>query len=82
MCFFVSTNLISDETTDKVTTYPKDFDTSTFEDEIYDPFETVNRAIFSFNNSLDIVIFEPAAKGYRKLPSPIKSSLSNFLGQS
>ena len=31
-------------------TYPKDFETSTFEDEIYDPLEPINRAIFSFNN--------------------------------
>ena len=46
---FFSTNLISDEITDKVTTYPGDFETSTFEDEVYDPLEPINRAIFSFN---------------------------------
>ena len=60
-CLFISTNLISDETADNVTTYPGDFNTSTFEDEIYDPLETINRAIFSFNNTLDIIILEPAA---------------------
>jgi phospholipid-binding lipoprotein MlaA len=75
-----STNLISDETTDNVTTYPGDFETSTFEDEIYDPLEPINRAIFSFNNAVDKVVLEPAAKGYRKLPSPIQSGISNFLG--
>ena len=75
-----STNLISDETTDNVTTYPGDFETSTFEDEIYDPLEPINRAIFSFNNAVDKIVLEPAAKGYRKLPSPIQSGISNFLG--
>lgn len=78
--FFISTNLIADETADSVTTYPGDFDTSTFEDEIFDPLEPLNRAIFSFNNALDKAILEPAAKGYRKLPPPIQSGLSNFLG--
>ena len=32
---FISTYLIADETSDEVTTYPGDFDTSTFEDEKY-----------------------------------------------
>ena len=74
-----STTLVSGETADKVATYPGDFETSTFEDEIYDPLEPINRAIFSFNNVLDKIILEPAAKGYRKLPSPVQSGISNFL---
>ncbi len=78
-CLLFSQNLSSDETTDKVTTYPGDFETSTFEDEIYDPLEPINRAIFSFNNAVDKVVLEPAAKGYRKLPSPIQSGIGNFL---
>ena len=49
---FISPNSIFAETSDNVTTYPGDFETSTFEDEIYDPLEPINRAIFSFNNSL------------------------------
>ena len=77
---FISTNLIADETSDEVTTYPGDFDTSTFEDEIYDPLEPINRAIFGLNNALDKAILEPTAKGYRKLPSPVQSGISNFLG--
>ena len=77
---FFSSNLVSDETTDKVTTYPGDFETSTFEDEVYDPLEPINRAIFSFNNAIDKIILEPAAKGYRKLPSTIQIGISNFLG--
>ena len=79
-CLFFSTNLISEETSDSVTTYPGDFETSTFEDEIYDPLEPINRAIFSFNNALDKIVLEPAAKGYKKLPSPLQSGIGNFLG--
>ena len=48
-------------------------------DEIYDPIEPINRAIFTFNNAADQIILEPIAKGYRKLPSPIQSGVNNFL---
>ena len=64
---------------DQVNTEPDDFETSKVEDEIYDPIEPINRAIFSFNNVADRVILEPIAKGYKKLPSPVQSGLSNFL---
>jgi phospholipid-binding lipoprotein MlaA len=45
-----------------------------------DCFESLNRATFSLNQGLDKVIFKPIAKGYRKLPSPIRSGTSNVLG--
>ena len=80
LCLIYSTNLISAETSDNVTTDPRDYDAETLEDEIYDPIEPLNRAIFSFNNSVDKIVLEPVAKGYRKLPSPVKSGISNFLG--
>ena len=64
---------------DQVNTDSEDFETTTLEDEIYDPFETVNRTIFSFNNVADIVVLEPISKGYKKLPSPIQSGINNFL---
>ncbi len=64
---------------DKVTTTSSDFETTYNEDEIYDPIEPINRAIFSFNNLADKIILEPVAKGYRKLPSPFQSGISNFL---
>jgi len=64
---------------DEVKTSSADFETTTFEDEIYDPLEGINRAIFSFNNVADKVILEPVAKGYKKLPSPIQSGLGNFI---
>ena len=47
--------------------------------EVKDCFESVNRATFSLNQGLDKVIFKPVAKGYRKLPSPIRSGTSNAL---
>ncbi len=64
---------------DQVSTNPDDFETSFLEDEIYDPFEPINRAIFSFNNAADRIVLEPVAKGYKKLPSPVQSGVSNFL---
>ena len=41
-------------------------------------FEKTSRAIFKFNMKLDDIILEPLAKGYNKLPSPIKTGTSNF----
>ena len=76
--FLFNYNLFASES-DEVNTQPDDFETSKVEDEIYDPFEPVNRAIFSFNNVADRVVLEPVAKGYKKLPSPIQSGISNFL---
>ena len=64
---------------DQVNTDPEDFETTTIEDEIYDPLEPLNRAIFSFNNVADRIVLEPIANGYRKLPSPVQTGLNNFL---
>ena len=41
-------------------------------------FEGASRAIFKFNMALDDIVLEPLAKGYNKLPSPIKKGTSNF----
>ena len=41
-------------------------------------FEGTSRASFKFNMALDDIVFEPLAKGYNKLPSPIKTGTSNF----
>ena len=41
-------------------------------------FEKTSRAIFKFNMALDDIVLEPIAKGYNKLPSPIKTGTSNF----
>ena len=64
---------------DDVKTDSDDFETTVYEDEVYDLFEGVNRAIFSFNNSADKVVLEPIAKGYKKLPPPIQSGVGNFI---
>lgn len=64
---------------DDVKTDSDDFETTVYEDEVYDPFEGINRAIFSFNNSADKVVLEPIAKGYKKLPPPIQSGVGNFI---
>ena len=74
-----SGHAVSAEESDKVTTSSVDFETSNYEDEVYDPLESFNRAIFKFNNVADRVILEPVAKGYRKLPSPVQSGINNFL---
>ena len=47
--------------------------------EVKDCFETINRGIFAFNEGLDKVIFKPLAKGYRKLPQPVRSGTSNVI---
>ena len=41
-------------------------------------FEKTSRAIFKFNMALDDIILEPIAKGYNKLPSPVKTGTNNF----
>ena len=41
-------------------------------------FEGTSRAIFKFNMGFDNAILEPIAKGYNKLPEPIRNGTSNF----
>ena len=41
-------------------------------------FENISRAVFKFNMGFDDIILEPIAKGYNKLPNPIKNGTSNF----
>ena len=48
-------------------------------EKVKDCFEKLNRGIFAFNQALDGAIFEPLAKGYRHIPSPIRSGASNVL---
>ena len=46
---------------------------------VKDCFEGINRATFAFNQGLDGILFEPVAKAYRILPSPIRTGFSNSL---
>ena len=48
-------------------------------EEVKDCFENLNRATFAFNQGLDKAIFEPIAKGYRKLPMPIRTGTGNVI---
>ena len=48
-------------------------------EDVKDCFESVNRAVFAFNQGLDKAVFKPLAKGYRKLPQPVRSGTSNAL---
>ena len=41
-------------------------------------FEGFSRAMFKFNMALDDIVLEPIAKGYNKLPNPVKNGTSNF----
>ena len=49
------------------------------EGEVKDCFEKLNRVTFALNMGLDKVIFKPISKGYRKLPSPIRTGTDNAL---
>ena len=52
--------------------------TSTHSNATSECFENTSRTIFKFNMALDEAVLEPLAKGYNKLPSPIKKGTSNF----
>ncbi len=44
-----------------------------------DPFESFNRAMYSFNDTLDMAILKPVAQGYdAALPAPVNKGVSNF----
>ena len=46
---------------------------------VKDCFESLNRVTFALNQGLDKVVFKPIAKGYRTLPSPVRTGTSNVL---
>lgn len=49
-------------------------------EDVNDPLEPVNRAIFWVNEGLDVVIIRPAAKVYRTvLPTPVQKGVRNVL---
>jgi phospholipid-binding lipoprotein MlaA len=46
-----------------------------------DPYESFNRKMFSFNDTLDDYALKPAAKAYNAVvPSPIRTGVHNFFG--
>lgn len=45
----------------------------------YDPLEPLNRRIHAFNRAADRAVMRPIARGYRRvIPSPVRSSVTNF----
>ena len=50
------------------------------QDEV-DPWEGFNRAMFSFNDTLDRYALKPAAQGYKAImPNILEAGVSNFFG--
>jgi phospholipid-binding lipoprotein MlaA len=46
----------------------------------YDPWGQINRFTYRFNARFDEALFLPAANGYRRLPSPMRTGVHNFFG--
>lgn len=45
-----------------------------------DPLEPLNRAVFGFNEILDLIVFTPVSYGYRTIvPTPIRSGVANAI---
>lgn len=48
-------------------------------DDPRDPWEGMNRAIYSFNENLDKAVLKPVATGYKKtVPQPLRTGVTNF----
>ncbi len=62
--------------------FDQDFDDDFMEEDsaqlISDPFETLNRGVFWFNDKVYFYLFKPAARVYRIVPRPTRMSISNF----
>ena len=44
-----------------------------------DPFESINRRVYKFNDTLDRAVVKPVAQGYNNVvPNPVKTMVSNF----
>jgi phospholipid-binding lipoprotein MlaA len=49
--------------------------------DVRDPWESMNRSVYNFNEVLDNAAIKPAAKVYTTvLPSPVRTGIHNFLG--
>jgi phospholipid-binding lipoprotein MlaA len=46
-----------------------------------DPWESMNRSVYQFNEGVDKAVLQPAAKAYvAVLPGPVRTGVHNFLG--
>jgi phospholipid-binding lipoprotein MlaA len=60
-------------------TAAKDTGSANEADNAHDPIEGFNRAMYTFNDKLDVYLLKPVAKGYRAVvPTPVSKSISNF----
>ena len=73
------TLLIQTSTVFAGTTGSEELKSSSSEDTADECFEGFSRAMFKFNHALDGALFEPVAKGYRALPSPIRRGTGNVV---
>lgn len=49
--------------------------------DVRDPWESMNRSVYNFNEVLDNIAIQPAAKAYNAvLPSPVRTGIHNFVG--
>ncbi|MCW9023593.1 MAG: VacJ family lipoprotein [Gammaproteobacteria bacterium] len=49
--------------------------------EEHDPFESYNRAMYKFNDTVDRAVFKPVAETYKDyVPDPVQTGVSNFFG--
>ncbi|MFQ5470709.1 MAG: VacJ family lipoprotein [Gammaproteobacteria bacterium] len=46
--------------------------------EVYDPLEPMNRAIFWFNDKIYFLVMRPVKRAYRVVPEPVRISVANF----
>ncbi|XXQ68227.1 VacJ family lipoprotein [Neisseriaceae bacterium B1] len=55
------------------------FAPTAFADNTNDPYEKYNRAMFKFNDKADQYVFQPVARGYRKVtPKSVRGAVRNF----
>ena len=57
----------------------EELQSSNSQDTTKECFEGVSRAMHKFNHALDKAIFEPVAKGYRALPTPLRKGTGNAM---
>lgn len=67
------------EETQSAESDPFDEDYGETPPEIWDPAEPVNRVVFSVNDTVDVYLLEPVAKGYDSItPDPVQRGIGNF----
>mgnify|MGYP001186568648 FL=1 len=49
------------------------------QEDINDPFENLNRTVFTFNENFDSYVLKPINDGYEKFPMTFKTSVSNHV---